>query len=334
VNTFKIIQTIFKPLIWPLFALFLVTLFGVIGFISIERFSFGDALYMTVITESTVGFTEVHTLSGEGRYFTIVLIILSFGVFAFAVTSITSYISGGEYKKNIFKMKHDQLMNNLENHSIVCGYGRVGRKAIDELSKQNKSFVIIENNQKLVDEPNLVMIIGDATMDETLLKAGIKKAANIIVALPSDSDNLMIIVTAHALNPRINIVARVSNKVNESKLKNAGANHIISPDSVGGIAMARMVTKPDLMEFMDRMTNADFEDISLDEIDYNDSSGKKLSIKDFDKEKLAGCNIIGYKTIQGEFIINPSLDTIIESNTKLFVIGNKEQIRKLHINLS
>lgn len=333
-NTFKIIQTIFKPLIWPLFALFLVTLFGVIGFISIENFSFSDALYMTIITESTVGFTEVHTLSEEGRYFTIVLIILSFGVFAFAVTSITSYISGGEYKKNILKMKHDQLMNNLENHSIVCGYGRVGRKAINELSKQNKSFVIIENDQKLLDESNLAMVIGDATMDETLLKAGIKKAANIIVALPSDSSNLMIIVTAHALNPSINIVARVSNKVNESKLKNAGAHHIISPDSVGGIAMARMVTKPDLMEFMDRMTNADFEDISLDEMDYNDSSGKKMSIKDFDKVKLAGCNIIGYKTIHGEFIINPSSDTIIESNTKLFVIGNKEQIRKLHNNLS
>jgi len=334
VNLISIIQTIFKPLLWPIFALLLVTMFGVIGFISIENYPFSDALYMTIITESTVGFTEVYPLSVEGRYFTIVLIILSFGVFAFAVTSITSYISGGEYKKNILKMKHDELMNNLKNHTIVCGYGRVGKKAINELSKQNKGFVIIENDQKLLDETNLAMVIGDATLDETLLEAGIENASDIIVALPSDSDNLMIIVTAHALNPNIKIVSRVSNKVNESKLKNAGAHHIISPDSVGGIAMARMVTKPDLMEFMDRMTNVDIEDITLDEIEYLDNSDKKMTIKDFDKVKLSGCNIIGYKTKQGEFIINPSSETIIETKTKLFVIGNKEQIKNLHTNLS
>lgn len=334
VNQFLIIRAVLQPLRVPILNLFVVTVIGVAGYMIIDRYNFSDALYMAIITEATIGFGEIHPLSPEGRYFTIFLILISFVVFAFAITSITSFILSGEYKRSILHQKQLKLMQTLRGHTIICGFGRAGRKAMEELKKQNIPFVVIEKETNLHPESEANFIVGDATLDEILISAGIRFASNMIIAIPSDSDNLMIVVSAHALNPNLNIVARVSNKSNEDKMKNAGARHIISPDAVGGIAMARMISKPDLMEFMDRMTNVDIDDISIDEITYHEQTGNKLCVKDLNDEKLAGCHIIGYKTENGEFIINPSHDVLIRNKTKLFVIGNKEQIRKLHSNFS
>lgn len=307
---------------------------GVAGYMIIENYSFIEALYMTIITEATVGFEEVNPLSEAGQIFTIFLIVFSFGVFAFAVSSITNFFTGGEYKSKIQQLNFSDMMNQISNHTIVCGYGRVGKKSADELLKQNLPVVVIENAGKEVNTEKAVFIDGDATLDENLRKAEITKAANIIVALPSDSDNLMIIVTARAMNPKINIISRVSVKSNESKLINAGANHIISPDSVGGKAMARMVLKPDLMEFTDKITSlSDDEEDVLEEIVIDNLKEKKY-IGNFGKDILAGCLIIGYKSLQGELIVNPSPETEIVNNTKLFILGKKEQLNKIRKNIS
>ncbi len=330
---FAIVRAVFRSLRLPLILFFIITLTGVVGFQFIEGFSFHDALYMTIITESTVGFSEVQPLSPEGKYFTIFLIISSFGIFAFAISSVTSYITSGDYKKTILIQKHRQRMKNLSGHTIVCGYGRVGKRAIQDLEKHNYSFLLIEREIFKSEDHDFLTIKGDATEDELLIQAGIESAANIIVALPSDSDNLMIVVTARALNKKINIVTRVSSKSNESKLKNAGADHIISPDKVGGIAMARMVTKPDLMEFMDQITAFSVDEVSLDEVIYFGTQGGDRTILDFAKNDLAGCLIVGYKNKENKFVVNPSVDTVIPPGTKLFVLGRKEQIKKLHINL-
>lgn len=311
-----------------------MTWVGLAGYMLIENYTFIEALYMTIITEATVGFGEVNPLSEAGQIFTIFLIIFSFGVFAFAVSSITNFFTGGEYKIKIQQLNFSDMMNQISNHTIVCGYGRVGKKSADELLKQNLPVVIIENTEKEINATKTVFIEGDATLDENLLKAGITKAANIIVALPSDSDNLMIIVTARAMNAKINIISRVSVKSNESKLMNAGANHIISPDAVGGKAMARMVLKPDLMEFTDKITSlSDDEEDVLEEIVIENLNEKKY-ISHFGKDFLAGCVIIGYKSQKGELIVNPSPETEISNNTKLFVLGKKEQLNKVRKNIS
>lgn len=332
-NRFAIVSAIFRALRLPILLFLIITLTGVFGFHFIENFSFPDALYMTIITESTVGFSEVHPLSPEGKYFTIFLIISSFGIFAFAISSVTSYITSGDYKKTIINHKQRQRMNNLSEHTIVCGYGRVGKRAIQDLIKHNSPFLLIEREVFQTEETDFLILKGDATEDELLIRAGIQKAKNIIVALPSDSDNLMIVVTARALNKNINIVTRVSSKSNESKLKNAGADHIISPDKVGGIAMARMITKPDLMEFMDQITSFSVDDVSLDEVIYLGNKGSERTILDLAKEDLAGCLIVGYKNNENKFVVNPAANTKILPGTKLFVLGRKEQIKNLHINL-
>lgn len=330
---FAIVRAIFRSLRIPLLLLFIITFVGVVGFRLIENFSFHDALYMTIITESTVGFSEVHPLSPEGKYFTIFLIVGSFGIFAFAISSVTSFITSGDYKKTILNQKQRQRMKNLSGHTIVCGYGRVGRRAIQDLKKHNYPFLLIEREIFQTEDHDFLTIKGDATEDELLIQAGIERASNIIVALPSDSDNLMIVVTSRALNKKINIVTRVSSKSNESKLKNAGADHVISPDKVGGIAMARMVTKPDLMEFMDQITAFSVDDVSLDEVVYLGNKGSERTILDFAKDDLAGCLIVGYKNKENKFVVNPAANTIIPPGTKLFVLGRKDQIKKLHINL-
>lgn len=330
----SIIRAFLKPLRIPILALFFVTVIGVCGYMLIDDFNFSDALYMTVITEATVGFGEINPLSPEGRYFTIFLIFLSFIVFAFAVTSITSYILSGNYKKSISQQKQFKLMKNITGHTIICGFGRGGSQALEELQKENIECIIIERNESLIPDENDHFICGDATTDEILTKAGIEKAANLIIALPSDSDNLMIVVSAHALNPKLSIVVKVSHKTNEKKMLNAGANHIISPDTVGGTAMARMVSKPDLMEFIDCLTNLDVKEITIDEVIYNHPSGKSKKIKEFENSLLAGCRIVGYKNKNGGFIINPADDTEIEPETKLFILGKSEQILKLHQNFN
>lgn len=333
INRFSIIPIVFRSLKLPILLLLFVTLVGVIGFQIIEDYSWHDALYMTIITESTVGFSEVQPLSMAGKYFTIFLIINSFGIFAFAISSVTSYLTSGEYKKTVLNQKKKYIMKNLSGHTIVCGYGRVGKRVIQDLKKHNYSFLLIEREEFHTEDQDFLILKGDATNDEMLNNAGIERASNIIVALPNDSDNLMIVVTARALNKKINIVTRVSSKSNESKLRNAGADHIISPDKVGGIAMARMVTKPDLMEFMDQITAFSVDDVSLDEVTYFGKNGVESTIRELAKNDLAGCLIVGYKTNENNFVVNPGIDTNIQPGTKLFVLGKKDQIFKLHLNL-
>lgn len=327
---------LFSKVYYAIILLIVIMLSGIIGFMIIEDYSFFDAFYMTVITVSTVGFSEVQTLSVGGKIFTSFLIITSFGTFAYALTSITKYIVGGEYKAYFKDYKMNMEIEKQENHVIVCGYGRVGSKAVSELRAHNESYVILEQKPELLEkfrEQKLHLFLdGNATSDETLLKARIKSAKALITTLPSDADNLFVVLSARELNPKLVIISRASNYSSVKKLKMAGANNVIMPDSLGGTHMASLVTTPDVMEFLDQISIQGQSNCNLEEISFRsipeEFKNKPLGI--LKNSFSTGCSIIGYKNPDGEYIINPSDEVLIVPDSKIFVLGDAIQIKEVN----
>lgn len=316
----------------PLLILLSLWLIGTIGYVLIDNFSWFDAFYMTIITVATVGYGEVAPLSISGKLFTAFLIITSFGTFAYAVSSITKFVIDGEFNEFFKNRKLNATIEKLSNHVIICGYGRNGRQAAQVLKKHKKRFVVIENKTSLTStlthKFSDLVITGDSTQDEVLIKAGILRAQALITTLPVDADNLFIVLTARNLNKNLTIISRASEDNSDTKLKIAGANNVIMPDKVGGAHMASLVMKPDVMEFIDHITAEVGDNISLEEISFDriPDELKNKTLKDLEIRNRSGANIIGYKTAQGEYIVNPSADTLIIAESKLFVLGTQEQI--------
>jgi voltage-gated potassium channel len=300
-----------------------------------HRFNFLDALYMTINTIGTVGFREVYDLSPGGKIFTIFLIITGFGTFAYAISALSSYILSGEFREYYKSIKKVNAISKLSGHVIICGYGRNGRQAAHILKKHDRRFVVIENNKEIVSAINHrysdLVIDGDSTQDEILEKAGIERASAIITTLPTDADNLFIVLTARALNPKLTIISRASDDNSDKKLKTAGANNVIMPDKIGGAHMASLVLKPDVIEFIDHITGQGGPDINLEEITFNNlpEQLRNKTIRDLEIRNKSGANIVGFKKGNGEYIINPDPDTVFIPDAKLFVLGTPEQIMKL-----
>lgn len=313
----------------------LVVLLGSAGYMLIEGFTFIEALYMTVITVSTVGFREVHELSDGGRLFTSFLIISSFGTFAYGATSITKYVLSGEYKAYFRDYKLSKTVDNLQHHTIVCGYGRNGKQACKTLEAHKKKYVVIESNEDRLEqlrEANLVHVVGDATNEENLIKAGIEKASALISTLPNDANNLFVVLSARELNKNLQIVSRASEINSDKKLRIAGANNVIMPDMVGGAHMASLTVTPDVIDFIDRISVQGPGEVRLEEIQFSEvpEDMKNKTIAELGNRYHTGTTIVGFKTPEGDYIVNPSSDTVIIPGSKLFVLGNPDQIQKLN----
>lgn len=325
----------FAKVYYAIFLLVIIVLMGTVGFMLVEGWSAFDSLYMTIITVSTVGFNEVNELSTAGKLFTSFLIITSFGTFAYAVSAITSYIVGGEYRTYFQEYKSLKNAKKMENHTIVCGYGRVGTQAAHDLRFYKKSFIVIERDTEITDDTqydDVSFVKGDSTEDQILLKASIKEASALITALPKDADNLFVVLSARELNPNLKIISRASSYSSMRKLRIAGADNVIMPDTVGGAHMASLVVNPDIMEFMDLIKVSGKAAVNLEEISFQDlpEDVKYTTIGDLQEKSMSGCNVIGYRSEEGEYIINPSSSLKILPNSKLFVLGNPEQINKLN----
>jgi voltage-gated potassium channel len=307
---------------------------GITGFIIIEHYTFLEAFYMTIITIATVGFQEVRPLSDAGKVFTAVLIITSFGTFAYAISAITKYVVEGEFNYYYKFFKVNNTISKLSNHVVICGYGRNGKQAATVLQSNKQNFVIIEKNETLVEqvrEHGFLCIQGDCTQDELLLKTGINNARALITTLPIDADNLFVVLTARSINPKLTIISRASDDNSDKKLKIAGANNVIMPDRIGGAHMASLVIKPDVIEFLDHITGQGGPNINLEEIVFSELPEhlRNHTIKDLEVRNKSGANIIGFKTAHGEYVINPSAETKIIPGAKLFVLGTPEQVGKL-----
>ncbi|GAB4200317.1 MAG: potassium channel protein [Bacteroidia bacterium] len=312
-----------------------ILIIGVSGYALLEDMNFLDALYMTIITVATVGYKEVKDLSDEGKLFTIFLIITSFGIFAYAISSITQFIVEGEFNQFFKNKKKVDEIAKLHNHVIICGFGRNGRQAAQVLKNHGQRFVVIEKDNNITDnithKYKHLVLNGDASNDDTLIKAGIKRSKALITTLPNDADNLFIVLSARHLNPNIYIISRASEENSYEKLKIAGADKVIMPDKVGGAHMGTLVMKPDTVELIEMISSQGLNDVSLEEILFTDlpSSLHHKTLKELELRHKCGANIIGFKTPDGQYIINPSPDIAIIPNSKIFVLGTKEQIKKL-----
>ena len=319
-----------------LLLLFTLVVIGTLGYALISDFSIIDALYMTVITISTVGFKEAQPLDFNSKVFTIFLIFTSVGIYGYVISVLTEYISNNSLIEDLKFKKVQRKMDKLKGHTIVCGYGRNGKQAIARLKSHNKPCVIIENNLELIKDielhVGLLYVKGDATDDETLVKAGIHKASNLITTLPSDANNLYVVLSARQLNKNCTIVSRASNDSSYSKLKIAGADNVIMPDKLGGAHMASLVITPDVIEFIDMLSiegdsTSNIEELTIENlpIEY-----RNKSILELDLRRKTGCTVIGFKTPDKEYIINPNATMKLVPNSKLIVIGNPQEIKKLN----
>ncbi|MDA3954445.1 MAG: potassium channel protein [Bacteroidales bacterium] len=315
--------------------LMLIVITGTIGYILIENFTFTEAFFMTIITISTVGFREVHPLSGFGQFFTAFLIVISFGIFAYAVTTFTRYIVDGVLRNYLKDNKVKTKIEKLSNHVIVVGHGRNGEQAIKELIKHKIPVVIIDNDEAIIEkireDANLLYIQGDATQDETLLDAKIEKAQALITALPKDADNLFVVLTAKTMNPEMTIISRASNFNSDRKLRSAGATNVIMPDKIGGQRMAKLVAQPDIVDFVEFIMLRESDEAYIEEISCEKMSAKftEKSIGEWSIRTTTGANIIGLKTSDNNYVVNPSADVKITNNDQIFVLGSPDQIDKL-----
>ncbi|MBN2663063.1 MAG: NAD-binding protein [Bacteroidales bacterium] len=310
-----------------------IVVIGTSGYMIIEQYNFIDALFMTVITITTVGYGTIKKLSETGTIFTIFLIIASFITVALIVQNFSRYISDGELLRRLKTRKIKKMMKNTENHVIVCGYGLNGSHAAIELLKAKEKVVVIDKNINVTEDAEIhgvkaIFINGDARNEEVLIEAKIDKAKALITALHLDADNLYVVLTAKELNPDLRIISRASEDSAERKLRRAGADFVILPDSVGGIRMAKLVFEPGVIEFLEHIVAKSGISVNLVEIDCKDIKstlfGKTLT--ELDIRKRSGANIVGIKKPDGEFIFNPTSDQKIVEGVKLFVLGTPEQV--------
>jgi voltage-gated potassium channel len=300
------------------------------------RYTFLEATYMTVITIATVGYREIYEPSAGVMVFISLLIVTSFGTFAYAVSAISAYIIDGEFREYFKEYKVKSVVSKLKNHVIICGYGRNGSQAVTVMEKHNQPFVVVEHDLAVIEDikkhsQEALVVIGDATHDEVLLEAGIENAKSLITTLPSDSNNLFVVLSARSINSNLKIISRASEDNSDKKLRIAGANNVIMPDKIGGAHMASLVMKPDIIEFMDYISAQGQIDVNLEEISFDElpSKFKNKTITEIGIRMLTGANIIGLKGSDGDFVVNPLPDTVITSKTKMFVLGTPNQIKKL-----
>ena len=326
----------FRSKIETAIALLILLLFiGVVGFRVMSNYSWVDAIYMTVITVSTVGFGEVHPLDPQAKIFTVFLILTSVVIVGYAFKIITEYIISKNNLAELKQKKMQKKIDSLSNHVIICGFGRNGKQAAKKLLMHKRSFVVIESNKELIEKhqnDKILFVWGNANEDEVLQLAGIEHAECLISALPNDSDNVFVVLSARQMNSKMRIISRASNESSNSKLKLAGANNVILPDNIGGNHMASLVVVPDLLEFVDNLSIVGSSSINIEEIAveklYDTSTVK--TIQDLQLRKNTGCSVIGYKSESGEYVINPEASQKLAPNSKVIVLGRPEQIQNLN----
>ena len=311
-----------------------VIVIGIIGY-SMLGFTPSEAVYQTIITIATVGFEEVHQLDNHGMWFTSFLVVVSIGIFFYAVTSFTRYIVEGVFRNTYKDSKVKRRIEKLSDHVIICGYGRNGKQATIELSEHQVKVVVVEQDtdtvQLLRETNGMLYVEGDSTDEEVLKLAHLESARALITTLPTDADNLFVVLTARELNPNIKIISRASVDNADVKLKRAGASNVIMPDKLGGQSMAKLVAQPDVVEFIELILLQSMESVVLEEISCNKiaSCFEGKSLIELDIRNTSGANIIGMKRKDNSYLINPVPETTLSSSDKLFALGSRAQINKL-----
>ena len=313
-------------------AVFLVLL-GTAGYMLIEDWAVLDSIYMTVITLSTIGYGEVNPVSPAGRIFTLILIVMGVGFFLYVIGYVVQFLVEGRIRLVLGRHKLDKQISQLKNHYIVCGYGRMGRALSRYLIQKNLKFVVVEKNPDRIPVMNtdhVLYVSGEATVEENLLKAGIKRASNLIATLGSDADNVFLVLLAKGINPALYVVARASQNASKKPLDTAGADVVVSPFDIGARRMAHAILRPNVIRFLEYAFADESTDIHIEEIPVEPSS--KLvdsTLLESEIRKTYDLIILAIVKKNGKMLFNPAADTTIGAGEKVVAVGTSGSLMRL-----
>lgn len=306
-----------------------VILAGVIGYM-VLGFSPLDAAYQTVTTISTVGYREVQELDAVGQVFTIVLILSGVGTTLYALTVLIETVVEGRLTDLMGRRRMGRAIEQMSDHVIVCGWGRSGRGICEDLARAGAPHVVIESDERRAATCERPLVVGDATDDEVLRRAGIERAAAIICALDSDAANLFVTVSARSLHPQLFVVSRVRTDANEAKMLAAGADRVVNPHSIGGARMAAMVLQPNVAAFVDVVMHERDVEYRLGEVPVVDGSPLAGStLRDAEIRERSGALVLARREVGGAFVTNPEATHRIEVGDILIAIGTADQLADL-----
>lgn len=306
---------------------------GTFGYVAIEGWSVFDGLYMTVMTITTVGFTEVHEMSPAGRSFTLMLMLGGIFTLFYAAGAVIQAVVSGQLQNAFGRQRMERNLAGLHDHMIVCGFGRMGRLVCQHFSEQHIPFVVVECNADVVDGMQIkhgLTVLGDATSDETLRKAGVERARALVTLVASDSDNLYITMSTRLINETIFIVARAEDERAEQKLLRAGASKVVSPYIIGGSRVAQAVLRPAVVDFIELATRTEHLELQIEETRIGASSklaGKNLI--DSQLRKRFGVILVAIKKTGGKMMFNPPGEAVLEVGDLLIVLGPRAQLDEL-----
>jgi voltage-gated potassium channel len=315
-----------------LLILLIVVVIGTIGFHGIEKWSLIDSFYTTMTTLSTVGYGDYTPKTTQGKVFTVFIIILGVGTMLYSFGLISETVMEGRLRRLLGRDKLKKMIDKMNNHYIICGCGRIGHLICRELAAEKAPYVVIDNNpeviQKIQDE-GFTYCRGDAKQDKTLIEAGIKKAKGIICVLPSDAENLYVILTAKELNQNIFIMSRSEEEESEHRLIRAGADRVMSPYTLGGVRMAMAILRPAMLDFIEITTSRQSLELRMEEISICKGSpfiGQSLEGSEI--RKRYGLIIVAVKKDSGKMIFNPMANYTIDEDDRLIAMGENENVKQ------
>ncbi len=322
-----------RHLIFSFSILILIVAAGTIGYMIIEGWQFIDALYMTVITISTVGFKEVNEVDAAGRIFTIFLVFSGVGFTLYVAAAVVQFMVEGRIRIILGRRRLDKKIDRLKDHYIICGYGRIGRVLCRHLKRADIDVAVIEKDPEqipVMDEDGILYIAGEATDENILIKAGIKRAKGLVAALATDTDNVFLVLTARQLAPEILIMARSSQETAKIKLRAAGANFVESPYEMGAVSMAHRIIRPTVTSFLDLAFAHKRRDIQMEEIPVSSASELvNVQLKDSGIRQKYNLIIIAIKKSDGSMQFNPSFEPVIAPHDTVIAVGEADNLQKL-----
>ena len=322
-----------RRLLWLGIAIAVVLATGTVGFTFIEGYPPFDAFYMTLTTITTVGYAEIRHLSRAGRVFNSFVIVFGVTTIFFAIGAMTQTVIEMELGEFFGKRRMKRMIDKLEKHYIVCGYGRVGRAAARELQQAGVPLVIVDRNPDKVERAareGVPALVGDSTHDATLEELGVRRAKALIAALATDADNLFLILSAKTLNPSLRVAARVGEEEAEAKLRRAGADTVFAPYTNAGHQWALSLVRPHVVQFLDVATKTVGLDVCLEQMPVAATSElASKSLKQVQIRRDLGVIVLAIRRGDGEMVFNPPAEAVIEGGDFLIVMGEHESLRKL-----
>ncbi|MGE5125740.1 MAG: potassium channel family protein [Betaproteobacteria bacterium] len=320
-------------LLVPLLVVAALLVVGSTGYRLIEGWPFLDALYMTVITITTVGFLEVRPLGSAGRLFTMALALGGVFTAFYAAMEFIRVMVTGEIRAVLGRQRMESRLEKLSGHLVICGFGRMGRLVAEEFSSAGLDFVVIDREPKALEGFELahgIPLVGDATADDVLRRAGVARARALVTAAASDADNLFVTLSARLLSDDLVIVARAEGEGAEVKLRRAGANRVVSPYNIGGHRVAQAVLRPNAMDFIELATRSGHLELQIEEIEIRPASplvGRSIKASPIRSE--LGIIIVAIKKPGAKMQFNPAPESLLEAGDLLITLGHRQQLDRL-----